>query len=89
MKRGIKQPSNIKLFSTVDKTIIFKEFEQSDMRALEEENILPNNLNRYVSVKNFISDFHLGQNFNVIGSSRAEDGKEYVAYAEGKKYPIN
>lgn len=88
LKRGIKQPSNIKLFSTVDKTIIFKEFEQSDMRALEEENILPNNLNRYVSVKNFISDFHLGQNFNIIGSSQSEDGKEYVAIAEGKKYPI-
>ena len=88
LKRAIKQPSNINLFSSVDKTIILKEFEQKDMNSLEEGNILPNNLNRYISVKTFISDFHLGQNFNVIGSSKSEDGKEYVAIAEGKKYPI-
>lgn len=88
LKRAIKQPSNINLFSRVDKTILLKEFEQNDMNALEGGNILPNNLNRFISVKDFISDFHLGQNFNVIGSSRADDGKEYVAYAEGKKYPI-
>ena len=88
LKRTIKQPSNINLFSSVDKTILLKEFEQKDMNALEEGNILANNLNRFISVKNFMSDFHLGQNFNVIGSSRAEDGKEYVAYAEGKKYPF-
>ena len=88
LKRVIKQPSNINLFSSVDKTIILKEFEQNDMNSLEEGNILPNNLNRYISVKAFISDFHLGQKFNVIGSSKSEDGKEYVAIAEGKKYPI-
>ena len=87
-KRLINQPSNINLYLSVDKTIIFKEFEQNDMKPLEEANILPNNLNRYVSIKNFITDFHLGQNFNIIASSKSEDGKEYIAIAEGKKYPI-
>ena len=87
-KNTINQPSNINLFLSQDKTIIFKEFEQSDMKALEEENILPNNLNRFVSVTNFISDFHLGQKFNVVATSKSEEGKEYISIAEGKKYPI-
>ena len=87
-KNNINQPSNINLFLSQDKTIIFKEFEQSDMKALEEENILPNNLNRFVSVTNFISDFHLGQKFNVVATSKSEEGKEYISIAEGKKYPI-
>ena len=88
LKVKISQPSNINLFSSVDKTIIFKEFEQNDIEPLEEGNILPNNLNRFISVKNFISDFHLGQKFNVVATSKSEDGKEYVAIVEGKKYPI-
>ena len=86
--KTINQPSNINLFLSQDKTIIFKEFEQSDMKALEEENILPNNLKRFVSVTNFISDFHLGQKFNVVATSKSEEGKEYISIAEGKKYPI-
>ena len=84
----INEPSNINLFLSVDKTIIFNEFEQNDMKPLEEANILPNNLNRFISVKNFINDFHLSQQFNIVGTSRTEDGKEYVSVAEGKKYPI-
>ena len=84
----INEPSNINLFLSVDKTIIFNEFEQNDMKPLEEANILPNNLNRFISVKSFISDFHLSQKFNIVGTSRTEDGKEYVSVAEGKKYPI-
>ena len=87
-KRLINQPSNINLYLSVDKTIIFKEFEQNDMKPLEEANILPNNLNRYVSIKNFIIDFHLRQNFNIVASSKSEDGNEYIAVAEGKNYPI-
>lgn len=87
-KNLINQPSNVNLFLSPDKTIIFKEFEQNDMKALEEANILPNNLNRFISVKNFINDFHLSQQFNIVGTSRTEDGKEYVSVAEGKKYPI-
>ena len=87
-KNLINQPSNINLFLSVDKTIIFKEFEKNDMKALEEENILPNNLNRFISVKHFISDFHLGQKFNLIATSKSEEGIEYVSVAEGKKYPI-
>ena len=88
LKEKIRQPSNINLFSSIDKTIIFKEFEENDIKPLEEQNILPNNLNRFISVKNFISNFYLGQKFNVIATSKSEDGNEYVAIAEGKKYPI-
>ena len=88
LKVKISQPSNINLFLSIDKTIILNEFEQIDIKPLEEGNILPNNLNRFVTVKNFISDFHLGQKFNVVATSKSEDGKEYVAIAEGKQYPI-
>ena len=87
-KNPIIHPSNINLFLSPDKTIIFKEFEKNDMKALEEENILPNNLKRFISVKNFISDFHLEQNFNIIATSKSEEGVEYISIAEGKKYPI-
>jgi hypothetical protein len=87
-KNLINQPSNVNLFLSPDKTIIFKEFEQNDMKALEEANILPNNLNRFVSVKNFISDFHLGLKFNILATSKSEEGSEYISVAEGKKYPI-
>ena len=58
------------------------------MKALEKEYILPNNLNRVVSIKNFLSDFHFSQKFNVIATSKTKNGKEYVSIAEGKKYPI-
>ena len=87
-KATIIHPSNINLFLAPDKTIILKEFEKNDMKALEEENILPNNLNRFISVKNFISDFHLEQKFNIIATSKSEEGIEYISIAEGKKYPI-
>ena len=85
-KNLINQPSNVNLFLSPDKTIIFKEFEQNDMKALEEANILPNNLNRFVSVKNFISDFHLGLKFNILATSKSEEGSEFISVAEGKKY---
>ena len=88
LRKAITQPSNINLYVSVEKTIIFKEFEQSDSKFLEERNVLPNNLNRYVTVKNFISDFHLGEQFNIIASSKSEEGKEYISVIEGKKYPI-
>ena len=88
LRKTITQPSNINLYVSVEKTIIFKEFEQSDSKFLEERNVLPNNLNRYVTVKNFISDFHLGEQFNIIASSKSEEGKEYISVIEGKKYPI-
>ena len=88
LRKPITQPSNINLYASVEETIIFKEFEQSDSKFLEERNVLPNNLNRYVTVKNFISDFHLGDKFNIIASSKSEDGKEYISVIEGKKYPI-
>ena len=88
LSKTITQPSNINLYVSVEKTIIFKEFEQSDSKFLEERNVLPNNLNRYVTVKNFISDFHLGEQFNIIASSKSEEGKEYISVIEGKKYPI-
>ena len=88
LKNKINNPSNINLFLSVDKTILFKEFEQNDMKPLEEGNILPNNLNRFISFKNFINDFYLGQFFNIVATSKSEDGNEYVAIAEGKKYPI-
>ena len=84
----IIEPSNLNLYKEPENTILFSEFEKEDMKALEEEHILPNNLNRFISVKNFISDFHLGQKFNVVATSKSEDGKEYVEIAEGKKYPI-
>ena len=88
LRKTITQPSNINLYVSVEKTIIFKEFEQSDSKFLEERNVLPNNLNRYVTVKNFIKDFHLGEQFNIIASSKSEEGKEYISVIEGKKYPI-
>ena len=71
-----------------DKTIILNEFEKEDMDALEKEYILPNNLKRIVSLKDFLSDFHLGQKFNVIATSKTKNGKEYISIAEGRKYPI-
>ncbi len=88
LKNKIIHPSNINLFLSPDKTIIFKEFEQNDMKALEEENILPNNLKSFISVKNFLSDFHLRQKFNVVATSKSDEGIEYISIAEGKKYPI-
>ena len=84
----IKEPSNINLYNDPENTIIFNEFEKGDMKALEEEFILPNNLKRFISIKNFISDFHLSEKLNVLATSKTEDGKEYVSIAEGKKYPI-
>ena len=88
LKRTISQPSNINIYLNKDETLILKEFEQSDLKYLEEGNILPNNLNRFISVKNFISDFHLYEKFNIVATSKSEDGKEYIAISEGKKYPI-
>ena len=82
----ILHPSNINLFSYIDKTIIFKEFEQEDMKALEEENILPNNLNRFITVTNFMKNFYLNQKFNIIATSKSDNGVEYVSVLEGKKY---
>ena len=84
----IIEPSNLNLYKEPENTILFSEFEKEDMKALEEEYILPNNLKRFVSIKNFISDFHLSEKFDVIATSKTEDGKEYISIAEGKKYPI-
>ena len=88
LKYTIHEPSKINLFNVPEKTIILNEFEKDDMNALEKEYILPNNLNRIISVKNFLSDFHFSQKFNVIATSKTKNGKEYVSIAEGKKYPI-
>ena len=88
LKYPIYEPSKINLFNVPERTIILNEFEKEDMKALEKEYILPNNLNRVVSIKNFLSDFHFSQKFNVIATSKTKNGKEYVSIAEGKKYPI-
>ena len=82
----ILEPSNINLFLVPDKTIILNEFEKEDMKSFEENNILPNNLNTYVSLKNFMNK--LNSNFNLVATSKTQNGEEYVAIAEGKKYPI-
>ena len=87
-KATIIHPSNINLFLAPDKTIILKEFEKNDMKALEEENILPNNLNRFITVTNFMKNFYLNQKFNIIATSKSDNGVEYVSVLEGKKYPI-
>lgn len=88
LKYPINEPSKINLFNVPDKTIILNEFEKEDMDALEKEYILPNNLKRIVSLKDFLSDFHLGQKFNVIATSKTQNGKDYIAIAESRKYPI-
>ena len=88
LKYQIHDPSKINLFNVPDKTIILNEFEREDMDALEKEYILPNNLKRIISVKDFLTDFHLGQKFNVIATSKTKNGKEYISIAEGRKYPI-
>ena len=88
LKYPLHEPTKITLFHVPDKTIILNEFEKEDMNALEKEYILPNNLKRIISVKNFLTDFHLGQKFNLIATSKTKDGKEYVSIIEGKKYPI-
>lgn len=88
LKYPIHEPTKINLFNVPDKTIILNEFEKDDMNSLEKEYILPNNLNRIISVKDFLTDFHLGQKFNLIATSKTKDGKEYVSIIEGKKYPI-
>ena len=88
LKYQIHEPSKINLFNVPDKTIILNEFEREDMDALEKEYILPNNLKRIVSLKDFLTDFHLGQKFNVIATSKTKNGKDYIAIAESRKYPI-
>ena len=88
LKYPIKEPTTIKLFNAPDRTIILNEFEKEDIKYLEKEYILPNNLKRIISVKNFLADFHLSQKFNAIATSKTKDGKEYVSIIEGKKYPI-
>ena len=88
LKYPIYEPTTIKLFNVPDKTIILNELEKEDIKYLETEYILPNNLKRIISVKNFLTDFHLSQKFNVIATSKTKDGKEYVSIIEGKKYPI-
>ena len=82
LKYQIHDPSKINLFNVPDKTIILNEFEKEDMDALEKEYILPNNLKRIVSLKDFLSDFHLGQKFNIIATSKTQNGKDYIAIAE-------
>ena len=88
LKYPLHEPTKIKLFNSPEKTILLNELEEEDMKALEKEYILPNNLKRIISVKNFLTDFHLNQKFNVIATSKTKDGKEYVSIVEGKKYPI-
>ena len=88
MDYRIDVPTKLKLFYTPDKTIILNEFEKEDMKALEKEYILANNLIRYISVKDYLKDFHLSQKFNLIATSKTRDGREYISIIEGKKYPI-
>ena len=88
LKYQIREPTKINLFYVPDKTIILNEFEKEDMIALEKEYILSNNLKRIISLKNFLTEFHLSQKFNVIATSKTKEGKEYVSIVEGKKIPI-
>lgn len=88
LKYPIHEPTKIKLFSSPERTIILKELEKEDMKVLEKEYVLPNNLKRIISVKNFLSNFHLGQKFNMVATSKTKEGKEYISIIEGKKYPI-
>lgn len=80
------EPNNMNLFLVPDKTIILNEFEKEDMKIFEENNILPNNLDLYISVQNFM--YKLNDKFNLVATSKTPSGDEYVAIAEGKKYPI-
>ena len=80
------EPNNMNLFLVPDKTIILNEFEKEDMKIFEENNILPNNLDLYISVQNFM--YKLNDKFNLVATSKTASGEEYVAIAEGKKYPI-
>ena len=88
LKYPIREPTKINLFYVPDKTIILNEFEKEDMKALEKEYVLSNNLKRIVSLKNFLTEFHLSQKFNVIATSKTKEGKEYVSIVEGRKIPI-
>ena len=88
LKYPIREPTKINLFYVPDKTIILNEFEKEDMKALEKEYVLSNNLKRIISLKNFLTEFHLSQKFNVIATSKTKEGKEYVSIVEGKKIPI-
>ena len=78
LKYPLHEPTKIKLFNSPEKTILLNELEEEDMKALEKEYILPNNLKRIISVKNFLTDFHLNQKFNVIATSKTKDGKDFV-----------
>ena len=42
-------------------------------------------MKRIISLKNFLTEFHLSQKFNVIATSKTKEGKEYVSIVEGKK----
>ena len=89
MDYRIDVPTKLKLFYTPDKTIILNEFEKEDMKALEKEYILANNLIRYISVKDYLKDFHLSQKFNLIATSKTRDGREYISIIEGNQIMHN
>lgn len=87
----IKTGGNLKFYLSIDKTLILSEFTQEDAKIFEEENVLPNNLDYYIKINSFISNYQLSNFFKVIATSidTDNDNKEYVAIAEGKKYPIS
>lgn len=87
-KNKILHPSNLNFYLNLDKTIILKEFMQKDSNIFETKNILPNYLNKFISINEFIKNFHLSKFFKIIATSKANDGQEYVALAEGKKFPV-
>ncbi len=80
-KLELDKPNTIKILK--NESLIFSEFQERDIKAIQEKNICPNSLTHaMLYINETIND-----TFNIIATSKVNE-TEYISVIEGINYPI-
>lgn len=72
-----------------ENTLILSELERTDMQYLDKDNVLSNNLNKYIPSEAFKKSEKLNEFYDLVATSKFSDGTEYCSILESKIYPIS
>lgn len=89
LKNTYTQTSNLIRNFQPDNTLILSELEKTDMEYLDNENVLSNNLNKYIPAEAFKKSEKLNKFYDLVATSKFSDDTEYCSIIESKDYPIS